>query len=137
MAALGESTYYSAQGKVAVDWIRTHPAAFARLSAERMRLYFFPRLGMQHHRLFYLFIMTMGLLGLVRLFRRDRLTAVVLLGALLGFSGPYFLVQAHARYAYPILWIPAVLSAWGTLDLLAAFRCGKSVRLDTTRDLAQ
>lgn len=122
MAALGERAYYERRGAEGRAWIVGHPTEFSRLTAHRIHLFFFPRLGMEHHATFYLFAMVAGLVGLVRLASRRRYVAGLFVMAFVAYALPYFLIQGHARYSYPILWIPTLLACWVASEFFSVAR---------------
>lgn len=119
---LGEAAYMRRKGEAARAWIRANPGGFARLTALRLRWFWFP----SRHMVWgdgakwvaYVYgALTLGMLaGLFRLFRTAHPHRWLLAAVLVGFALPYLVTHVDARYRYPLC---------GVIDVLA---CDFAVR---------
>ena len=119
----GEIKYNRIQMVEALAWIRQNPRHAASLALRRAVLFWFPsESGDPLHSLFsrdhLLWTYTMDLAtllslpGLILLYRRNPVGAV-LLGVILGvFPLIYYATQYDPRYRYPIAWVSFVLAAF-------------------------
>jgi hypothetical protein len=99
---MGEIAYNQAKLAQAKQWIRTHPAAFARLTVERIGLFWFPPMKRPWQTVAQGAITAAGLVGLLLLvLRRDPALAVIA-PVLLMYPAIYTIVQIMPRYRYPL-----------------------------------
>lgn len=119
--ALGERAYYAERRTEAIEWIRAHPRRFSELTAQRVYLFFVPRLGVMHHTPFYLMTLLLAPFGMALGAWRRRHEVWILAGVLLAFAAPYFLVQSSIRYSYPVLWIQVLFASSAFLELWDRF----------------
>ncbi|HEX5437069.1 MAG TPA: hypothetical protein VFW98_07915 [Gemmatimonadaceae bacterium] len=115
--ALGEVRYDRAKLHTALDWIGGHPSAFARLTLRRAWEFWFPAArsvpGTALPATALLWLVTvLGLAGLGALARRDGLSAALIAVIWAGYPLVYYVVQADARYRYPVYWSLLVVGAW-------------------------
>ena len=111
--ALGEVEYNRRRGAVARAWIRSHPARFAILTAQRIRMYWFPDADISaSYARSIAFITLSGILGMLLLARRRQPIAVFLIGASLVYPVLYYFVQSDPRYRTPFLWIPLLAGGY-------------------------
>ncbi len=116
--ALGEPKYNDARMREALRWIVGNPARFAKLSAMRFVVFWFPTEttsffvpGRVLER-FTIYVMTLlSLPALFMLHRRNRQSAAVCISCLGLLPLVYYLVQYEYRYRYPILWVTFLLGA--------------------------
>lgn len=117
---LGEAEYYQRCGASAIEWIRSHPARFADLTATRIRMFWFPNAdGSPGYARSIALITTAAFLGMLLLYwRRCRVVGFVA-GALLAYPFLYYFVQSDPRYRTPILWIPLLAAGYFLAELAA------------------
>lgn len=104
MRKVGEAEFNRQAMEQALDWVKRDPGSFARLTAERAWIYWFPAdsWGMG--------VITVISLAGMWLARR---TGLALFWAfLVVYPLPYYLVQAAARYRYPVIWVSALLAGY-------------------------
>lgn len=99
---LGEVAYMRAKRKQAVAWILTHKRRFLELTAERFRLFWFPRMGRVVQTVLEASLTILGLSGLVLLFRSRQTSAWIFGAVALVFPDVYYLVQVTPRYRFPL-----------------------------------
>lgn len=117
MQEVGERRYYQQRSAEAKEWIRTHPGRFTELTLHRVRLFFMPRLGLEHHAHFYISVITLSIAWLAIAWRRRSAESMALLAVLLSFAAPHFFVQSSPRYSYPVLWILVLFASSAVLEL--------------------
>jgi len=103
----GEAAYNSRKLREAVTWMSQNPARFASLTAERIRLFWFPEIGSSLLTL----ITLLGFAGAAVLFKQNREAFWNLAIPLIVYPPVYYLTQNFPRYRYPILWISFMLAA--------------------------
>ena len=89
----------------AFDWIGNHAARFASLTAERIRLFWFPNFGLGTAAWPIWLITLLGFAGLVRCAVSNKFAAILRGGLLIVYPLAYNPVQHVPRYRYPILWV--------------------------------
>jgi hypothetical protein len=119
MRQMGEAAYYAMRQKQGMDWIRSHPARFARLTVLRVVYFWFTPVYGLVKGMFLDLLTAGGMLGLVFLFRAHSPHAAAITGIWLLFPLPYYLLQVSPRYRYPIDWMVWLLAA-NAVDALAA-----------------
>jgi hypothetical protein len=117
---MGEVAYFQAMGREGWKWIRSHPGPFCRLSLARIRTYWFPE--MPRFAPAYWVTPMLAALGLVLLFRENRLGAQTLGSVLVTFPSVYYLIHNHLRYRHPVDWILLLLAAVLVTKVHAAAR---------------
>jgi hypothetical protein len=114
---LGEAAYNRACLAATRRWIAAHPAAFLRLTASRVRLFWFP----EGRRAWPLWGLTaISIAGIALLGRRDRPAAWTLAAILALYPLIYYLVQAEERYRYPIVWVTLLLAGYAITAAVAS-----------------
>ncbi|MEQ1885011.1 MAG: hypothetical protein ABL967_08115 [Bryobacteraceae bacterium] len=108
MATLGEAAYYREKLHTGVEWIKTHPGQFVRLSALRTYYYWFPPLREGWPAGLHRILLLLALAGLWLLRKHRQILALMASAA--AYSLPYALVQTDVRYSVPTLWVLALLS---------------------------
>ncbi len=118
---LGEVQYNHVRLLQALAWIRSHPAQFRKLTAERAIVFWlaaetftFPQghtCGRKRERLVIYLMTALSLPGIYLLYRRDARSAAILGSCLFLFPLIYYIVQFEYRYRYPILWMTFLLGA--------------------------
>jgi hypothetical protein len=119
--ALGEPEYNALRSQQAFAWIRRHPAKFLNLCAMRFAAFWIPpaadgsfsltAIGRRLERTVVYPMTALSIVGLVMLYRRDRLSAMMCMSCLGFYPLIYYLVQYEFRYRYPILWVTFLLGA--------------------------
>lgn len=87
-----------------IRWIQRNPERFARLTAMRIRQYWFPT--------DVVVICAMTILALPGLWLAPAAARRVFLPFIIVFPLPYYVVQAAPHYRYPTLWVSALLAAY-------------------------
>jgi len=116
LAAMGETAYYRMRLRDALDWIRTHPWAFLRLSAQRVLYYWWPPRAEGWQAYSYWIVSALSAAG-IYLARRNR-AAVLLTIAMVAYSLPFVVIQTVGRYRFPSLWMSALLGGYAITALL-------------------
>jgi len=112
--AEGEVAYNSRKLHEAVTWMSQNPARFASLTAERIRLFWFPEIGSSLLTL----ITLLGFAGAAVLFKQNREAFWNLAIPLIVYPPVYYLTQNFPRYRYPILWISFLLAGYVVTQML-------------------
>jgi hypothetical protein len=125
---MGEVNYFRERSRQALDWIRLHPSRFLRLTAARLRLFWFPATQDCAPSLAVsIDVLTVGsLAALVMLTLRRQRIAVFLAAVFALYPLIYYLVEFDLRYRISILWVM----------LLATGSVMWSIRLPFTRKRA-
>ena len=108
----GEPKYFSELRKSAIVWIREHPRRFLALTAARLGLWWISNwlLGI---------VSVLAAIGLW--WNRETSFARAAGAALVLFPIPYYVVQFHPRYMYPVLWIAALFAGYAVIQLVERF----------------
>ena len=110
VAAMGEANYNRMRMQDAVAWIRSHPGRFLELTAWRIFYFWLPSTTEGGWAWGYWLVTLLGIAG-AWMSRQNR-TAVLLAASAVAYSLPYAVLQAVARYRFPILWIAALLAGY-------------------------
>jgi hypothetical protein len=87
-------------------WVRAHPAPFLRLTAARLRDFWFPRIQEHPFKIAIVWIATiLSIPGLVLMMHRRVRVTLFVVGVLLVFPLTYYVVFSDVRFRYPILWL--------------------------------
>jgi Dolichyl-phosphate-mannose-protein mannosyltransferase len=113
-AAMGEAGYMRSKGILARDYIRGHPGAFIRLSAERVARFwtgagFAVNSGVVE--LHAVMTSLLGLTGVAVLYQRRRPLAMLFLLPLVVFPLPYYITHAEVRFRLVLDPLLTILSA--------------------------
>ena len=104
---LGEMEFNRQATNAALSWMRAHPAEFLELSLKRALLFWFPKSD-PIRSLIFSFLSVASFAGVILLFRRDAVAALVLALPLLIQPLPHYLVHVNVRHKYPIDWIGVI-----------------------------
>jgi hypothetical protein len=107
---IGELAFERRELRRALDWIGTHPARFLQLSAQRVWIFWFPRVP--RFRWIYALCSTVSFAGLILLYRQSRLAAGLLATVALGYAAVYAIIENVLRYQHPIWWVEVLLMGW-------------------------
>ncbi len=121
LAAVGEYRFNQDRTRQALSWIAGHPKRFASLTARRFALFWFPSQGLAAFRRLPPVVWCITLVsfaGLVRLWRRNRVSAWLLGGALLVYPLVYYVIQFEPRYRDPIFWVTLLLAGYALAAVL-------------------
>jgi hypothetical protein len=99
----------------ALTWIRAHPGEFARLTAQRLELFWLP--AAPRFRCAMASVSLLAAFGLLLLWRRRRTATVILTALLASYSAFFYLIQNTLRYQHPIWWALLLLAAWPLASL--------------------
>ena len=99
----GEPQYFHRLQSEAIDWIRAHPKRFLELTAARIVLWWTSNWV----------IAAVNLLGLIGVWlnRAKPLGRAAAVGLAL-YPLPYYVMQFDPRYAWPIVWIAALMAGY-------------------------
>uniref|UniRef100_Q029T0 Glycosyltransferase RgtA/B/C/D-like domain-containing protein n=1 Tax=Solibacter usitatus (strain Ellin6076) TaxID=234267 RepID=Q029T0_SOLUE len=122
---LGEVPYNRSRLRLAVQWIGSHPAEFARATCRRIGQFWFPSPGASPVYEYSQWVVTiLSAAGLVLLFR-DRNRALPFVAASLTiYPLLYYVVQSSIRYRMPVLWL-SLLPAGLVMQRMAACMPGR------------
>ena len=104
----------------ALSWIRGHLTAFIELTARRAIEFWFPPPSYHVYAYSVWGISALSLMGVCLVRRRQ---CLFLLGALVLYSAPYYIVVSDVRYRYPVLWVSFLLAGVAIEHLYGRFRC--------------
>ena len=128
LAAGGEVAFYRADLHEALDWIAAHPRAFLRLTAQRIRLFWFPEAERRWESVLVWIVTLLSLPGLWIVARKNSSAACIIGAAWLLFPLIYYVVPSEPRYRYPIYWTSLLPAAY---LLTQAFRRFAANRAET------
>jgi len=114
----GEAAFERRAMSRALAWIGSNPGAFVTLTAKRFVLFWAPRLP--RFEWMYAAATLIAFAGLVLLYRRIRLPAIVLASILVVYPAIYYCLETNLRYAHPIWWIQLLLIGWTVMHLATA-----------------
>jgi hypothetical protein len=118
----GEYDFSARQMRSTVQWIRSHPARFARLTVERIVYFWFPLEHFDKRVLVNGIVMSLAtVLSFLSILWRRSLGFAILAGGLTCFPAIYYIAQLEQRYRYPVFWMSVLLASIG-VEL--AFRRG-------------
>jgi hypothetical protein len=124
-ARLGEIEYNRRRLALAVEWMRSHPGDFLRLSAARARMFWFPAAeGYPWYAFGIALVTVVSFGGIVLLARRGERALLFLIAVQLLYPILYYLVQNDPRFRAPVLWISILEAGY----LLAAASDAVSTR---------
>jgi hypothetical protein len=110
----GEYEYAARQTKAAFRWMRSHPARFTTLTAERIIYFWFPIEHSDKPSIVTGILMSVATMASFLSIRWRRSNGFALLaGGLVSFSLTYYLVQGDQRYRYPVFWMSVLLACVG------------------------
>ena len=118
---LGEVEYNRAKLHEAVSWIASHPREALGLWRKRFVVFWFLPLDRRIATWAMDFATALSPLGVLALYRRSRLGAVLCATILLVFPLVYYTIQASDRYRLPIMWVTFGLAAAGLAGLFQFF----------------
>jgi len=110
----GEVRFNQGQLRQAVSWISSHPREFLWLTAQRFRRFWFPFLGSYRYALPMGLLTILSIVGLIWMYRQNRLAALLFTSTLVIYPLIHYLVQFEARYRYPIFWATLLPAAYVT-----------------------
>ena len=125
LVQLGEARYDSVRTGDTLRWVRSHPGAFAHLTAERTLDFWFPPKGQPLYPTLVIWAATvLSVPGLVLLFYRNipaswYMIAVGTIHPLL-----YYIVVSDVRYRYSLLWLSLLAAGYALSSALKWTRRG-------------
>jgi hypothetical protein len=106
--SMGESAYMRDRGRIALEWIASHPARFAALTISRVWRYWFPAIATRPWQGWLLCLVTaLSIPGVVRYWRHPVFLSAWLITPLI-----YYAVQVDPRYRLPYLWSTLLAAGW-------------------------
>jgi hypothetical protein len=122
---MGEPAYNAARFRTAIQWIRSNPGEFLRLTGERVFLFWFPLRSSFAGTLVGGVESLAGLCGMGLLLIRRHRYAWLFAGMLLGYFSVFALLATDPRYSYPVDPILVVLGGYFVTDSITK-RVGRS-----------
>ena len=117
--ALGEREFNKELLQQTLEWCRTHPDKFARLTLQRMSQYWIAWSSSQELKSLFVALATAGgLLTFCWNARRLGIVAVPFLALLIFYPLPLYLVQMDTRYRYPLDWSIWLFFGYGYFVIL-------------------
>jgi len=110
VTALGEPQYNDSKREQALTWMATHPAAFGRLSLDRIRLFWFPSMRYPLQTWIESCLTILALYGFVLLLKCQLPCAWLFTAVLSTYPLVFTVIQVSPRYRFPIepvLWLLA------------------------------
>jgi len=108
---LGEVSYMHSKLQQAAGWIESHPQHFAVLTAERVRLFWFPKAYRWYQTALIWALTAMALVGLVMIRNSHRVAFRLIAAIWIMYPLVYYVVQWDNRYRYPIHWTILLLAS--------------------------
>jgi hypothetical protein len=109
---VGELAFFDACMEKARAWIEQNPGQFLRLTAVRVRLFWFPQMLRPWQSALRGLVTLGGFLGLAVLARRRHPMALVVGSIWVIYPLVYYLVSAQSRYSYPVFQLQLLLFAY-------------------------
>lgn len=117
---MGEVAYNRQETRKALSWMRTHPTRFLKMTAERIALFWFPRMVRTPQTILIRLEAIAGMIGFALLLRTGKRAKWIIGAVWLAFPLIYYVVEAFARYRYPIDWSFLLLGSFAATHLVAA-----------------
>jgi hypothetical protein len=115
LVSMGEVKYDRARVHDTLDWIRSHPARFARLTAVRIFYFWFPAPDGPKLQAAVIWLATiLSIPGLALMAHRKIRCTVFIIAVLLVYPLMYYVVMSSPRYRYPILWLTLLPAGYFT-----------------------
>jgi hypothetical protein len=109
LGRIGEPRYFSGLQSAAIEWIRTHPRQFLRLTGARIVLWWTSNW----------LIAGVNLIGLTGIWlSRANPLGRAAAACLLLYPLPYYVIQFDPRYAWPVLWLAALMAGYACLFVI-------------------
>ena len=120
---VGELAYNRARMRRALTWIRSHPSAFASLSAQRLVYAILPYSHRLRQRVVAGAIVLLACFGYRIMWREGRrAAAVTLIAALCGYQLIYLFIQIDIRYVYLPLWLQSLAASVALVHFIGWLR---------------
>jgi hypothetical protein len=118
LTRVGEPEYFRGLQSQAIGWILRHPGRFLQLTMARIRMWWASSW----------LVAGISLLAFAGLWMNRRTTAgQAALAGLLVFPVPYYIIQFNPRYAYPVLWLAALMAGDVCFRLIRRLAPAKTV----------
>jgi hypothetical protein len=123
--AMGEIQYMNLQMRAAIDWIRSHPSGFLKLTGQHIWYFWIPKLPL------FRWVITalcgiLGLFGLLISWRYGWPVRIALGAALVAYPALYYFVQSIARYRQPVQPLIALSAAFALEPFWRRYFPGKN-----------
>ncbi len=129
--SVGEVPYLASKARDAMQFISSHPAAFARLSLYRMQYWWYTKGESAQVYVLYRFLSVLSLCGIVMAFRTVNAGAKLLAICIFIYPVVYYLTDVYARYRYPVEPLMTLLATFfvvQTLHWFSGLQRGKSIK---------
>jgi hypothetical protein len=111
--SLGEPAYDRLKKAEVMTWIKSHPGRFFRLTLARMIQFWFPVPNSPRYATYIIWIITLLSLPGFYIMLKQRIPAVVFVGAVfLIYPLPYYVVVSAVRYRVPVLWLSSLTAGY-------------------------
>ncbi|MDQ2842378.1 MAG: hypothetical protein M3Y72_15305 [Acidobacteriota bacterium] len=124
----GEVAYNRRLLHETVGWIRTNPKKFVQLVVEHVWFTWFPDAPQRLREIVLRMMTLLSWLGFLAIWRIRPKSALLLGFPLLVYPLPFYLLQVHLRYRYPINFVILLTAMAGSAALYRAFRFGMQDR---------
>lgn len=119
---LGEARYDAQRTADTVEWVRTHPAAFADLTGRRIVDFWFPRAVSPRYLSFTIWaVTTLSIPGLILLALRRKPVVWYMIAVVVVYPLLYYVVVSDVRYRYPMLWLSLLCAGYLLNELFRSF----------------
>jgi hypothetical protein len=131
LQTLGEVEYDRRRTADGLEWIRSNPQAFWRLTRARIFEFWFTDLDMAPRAAYAIWLITLlSIPGIVRMARRRELATPFILAVWLLYPLMFYVVNSCDRYRFPILWTSMLPAGYWIASLVAPgtparFRAGE------------
>ncbi len=111
---VGEVAYNRRLMQTAVAWVKAHPIRFAQLTAQRFWFTWIPQAPEWPRKVVFWILTPLAFWGVVMIWNIRRKSAVLIAAPMLVYPLPYYLIQVHLRYRYPLEFL-LLFAAWATV----------------------
>jgi hypothetical protein len=134
---IGEIAYMDQKRQQALAWISTHKQRFLVLTAERFRLFWFPRLPRRWQSFIEALISLLGIAGLMALVWDQKSIAWYLGAAMVFYPLPFYFIQVTPRFRLPIEPILLLCGSYVAMLLLEKLRaCASFPSISVSDEIA-
>jgi hypothetical protein len=127
----GEVDYNGRLFHSGVAWVKAHPARFAELVIQRIWYTWMPVTASRMRDLVFRILTALSVSGLLVIARRRKQAAMLLAIPLIVYPLPFYLIQVHLRYRYPMNFV-VLLTAFVAI-VAAATHVGRALKREKLR----
>lgn len=121
VSSMGEYAFDQAKLRESLDWIPENKSAFAWLTIQRLRQFWFPTLQRKWEMPIVWCITPLAVIGFALLWRSRRTIGMLIGVTWVLYPAIYYLVPADPRYLYPIYWTMLLPAGYALTEFLRAF----------------